>query len=454
MNSRARALVAPIYLFACLILGGSAQGIWQNMILQLAGVAIIAWAAFDGSGERLSLASRQLLLIAIGFILLVALQTIPLPPSVWATLGPRAQVADGFRAIGLAVPNEPLSLTPSATLNSMLGAIPPIAIVCAMLRLRAYRPQWIGFALIAGAVAGIALGAMQAASFNAEISPWYLYAETNVGSAVGFFANVNHMATLLVVAIPFLAAIVAAGRTKNVQRYSAIVAISAGLALVIVVGIALNGSLAGYGLALPVIAASVIVILPPASRLRLWVVGAAALLFVAAVAALEITPIGSSRIGEHATTSVQSRAQIFSTTTRAAADFMPFGSGLGSFQAVYPLYERAEDVTTEYVVHAHNDYAEVALELGAGGVALVLLFLAWWAAAVWRAWRSAEAGPFARAGAIASAAMLVHSLVDFPLRTAAIAACFGACIALLADSRAAPPKEKAQLRRKRHVEFK
>jgi len=85
MNSRARALVAPIYLFACLILGGSAQGIWQNMILQLAGVAIIAWAAFDGSGERLSLASRQLLLIAIGFILLVALQTIPLPPSVWAT---------------------------------------------------------------------------------------------------------------------------------------------------------------------------------------------------------------------------------------------------------------------------------------------------------------------------------------------------------------------------------
>jgi len=105
-------------------------------------------------------------------------------------------------------------------------------------------------------------------------------------------------------------------------------------------------------------------------------------------------------------------------------------------------------------VHAHNDYAEVALELGAGGVALVLLFLAWWAAAVWRAWRSAEAGPFARAGAIASAAMLVHSLVDFPLRTAAIAACFGACIALLADSRAAPPKEKAQLRRKRHVEFK
>jgi len=85
---------------------------------------------------------------------------------------------------------------------------------------------------------------------------------------------------------------------------------------------------------------------------------------------------------------------------------------------------------------------------------LVLLFLAWWGSAVWRAWRTTEPGPFARAAAIASAAVLVHSLADFPLRTAAIAACFGMCMALLADGRAAPPKEKQALRRKRHVEFK
>ena len=454
MNSRGRALIAPAYLFACLILGGSAQGIWQNMILQLAGVAIIAWAALDGSGERLSRASAYLLVIAIAALAIVVLQLIPLPPGIWAHLGPRAGVAEGYRALGVTAPSEPLSLTPAATLSSMLGIIPPLAMVCAMLRLRAYHPQWIAFALLAAALAGIALGAMQVASSSAELTPWYLYEDTNPGKAVGFFANVNHMATLLVIAIPFLAAVVAGGRTKNVQRYSAIVAIAAGLAIVIILGLALNGSLAGYGLALPVIAASVLVMLPPANRLRPWIVAVAGLLFIGAVAALEVTPIGSARIGEHAASSVQSRAQILSTTTRAAADFMPFGSGLGSFQAVYPLYERAEEVTPEYVVHAHNDYAEVALELGAAGIVLMLLFLAWWAAAVWRAWRSAEAGPFARAAAIASAAVLVHSLVDFPLRTAALATCFGACIALLADSRAAPPKEKTQLRRGRHVEFK
>ena len=447
-------MIAPAYLFACLILGGSAQGIWQNMVLQLAGVAIIAWAALDAGGERLSAASRYLLLIAIVAIAVIVLQLIPLPPAVWTHLGPRGRVAEGFAALGTAVPPEPLSLNPAATLDSLLSIIPPLAIVSAMVRLRAYRPQWIAIALVAGVLTGVALGAMQVASSSSELSPWYLYEDTNPGKAVGFFANVNHMATLLVMAIPFLAAIVASGRTKNMQRYSAILAIAAGLAIVVVVGLALNGSLAGYGLALPVIAASALVVLPPASRLRPWIVAIAALLFIGAVTALEITPIGSGRIGEHAATSVQSRAQILATTTSAAADFMPFGSGLGSFRAVYPLYERAEEVTTEYVVHAHNDYAEVALELGAAGIVLMLLFLGWWAVAVWRAWRSAEAGPFARAAAIASGAVLVHSVVDFPLRTAAIAACFGMCLALLADGRAAPPKEKAQLRHKRHVEFK
>jgi len=133
---------------------------------------------------------------------------------------------------------------------------------------------------------------------------------------------------------------------------------------------------------------------------------------------------------------------------------MPFGSGLGSFPSVYPLYERLEQVTPTFVNHAHNDYAEVMLELGLAGILLMLLFLAWWSAAVWRVWRTAEAGPIARAASIASAAILIHSVVDFPLRTAAIAACFGMCLALLSDTRAASSKEKSALRRTRHVEFR
>lgn len=453
MLSRARALVAPAYLFACIVLGGSAQGIWQNMLLQLAGVAIIAWAAMDAGGDRLTAAARHLLVLAIAAILVVMLQMVPLPANVWTHLGPRARIAESFAALVMPIPPEPLSVAPAAGLTALLAIIPPLAIVCAMVRLKAYRSRWLAAALIAATLAGIALGALQVAT-SALRSPWYLYDETNIGRAVGFFANVNHMGTLLVMTIPFLAAVVAAGRSAGMQRYSAIVAVAAGLAIVVVVGLALNGSLAGYGLALPVIAASALIILPAGSRLRLWVLGLAGLLVLGAVVALETTPIGSGGIGEQATSSVDSRSDILATTTRAIGDFMPFGSGLGSFQSVYPLYERPEQVTTTYVVHAHNDYAELALELGVAGVLLMLLFLAWWGAAVWRVWQRADASPFARAAAIASAAVLVHSVVDFPLRTAAIAACFGMCLALLADSRAAPPKEKKELRRRRHREIR
>jgi len=448
--SRARVLVAPCYLFACLIIGGSGQGIWQNMVLEFVGVGLIAWAAAQATGDALVSPARQALLIAILGIAVVALQLIPLPASLWPHLGARAPIADGYRALGLAVPPEPLSLTPYQSLDSLLGLIPPLAIFCAMVRLKAYRGKWIALALVAGTLAGILIGALQVAS-PADNSPWYLYSETNRGSAVGFFANANHMATLLVITIPFLAAIAAAGRTANMQRYSAVVALSAGAGLVVLVGLALNGSLAGYGLALPVLAASALILMPARGRLRLWTMILGAILVVGAVAALETAPIGGSKLGEDATSAVQSRTEILATSSRALHDFMPLGSGLGSFREVYQLYERPDQVTTTYVVHAHDDYVELALELGLAGIVVLLLFLAWWAAAVWRVWRTAEAGPFARAAAIASAAILVHSLVDFPLRTAAIAACFGMCLALLADRRAPLPTDPSDLRPTRHV---
>jgi O-antigen ligase len=422
-------------------------------MLQLAGLAIIAWAAANGGDSRLTPGTRQLLLIAMLAILVVALQLMPLPPEVWSRLGPRQNIAAGFDTLDLPRPLEPLSLNPASGLNSLLGVIPPLAIFCAMVRLRAYRPIWLAAALVVGTMAGVALGAVQVASSSAEPSQWYLYRQTNPGKGVGFFANADHMATLLVMTIPFLAAIVVAAKSRNKQRYSAIVSVVVALAIIILVGVVLNGSLAGYGLTLPVIAASAAIFMPRSSRMRPWIFSLAALLVVGSVAALESTAIGDTSIGAHATNAVQSRVEILSTTLRAIRDFLPFGSGFGSFHKVYPLYESWNQVTPTYVIHVHNDYAEIALELGLAGIVLIVLFLAWWAFAVMRVWRTAEAGPFARAAAIASAAVLVHSLVDFPLRTAAIAACFAMCLALLADSRAAQPKEKGELRSTRHVQF-
>jgi O-antigen ligase len=103
------------------------------------------------------------------------------------------------------------------------------------------------------------------------------------------------------------------------------------------------------------------------------------------------------------------------------------------------------------VIHAHDDYAELVLELGLAGVLLIVGFLACWGRMVWHAWRYAEAGIYARAAAIGSAAILVHSLVDFPLRTAAVDAVFAMCLALLVERRVAVGREKSDLWPTRHV---
>jgi O-antigen ligase len=294
------------------------------------------------------------------------------------------------------------------------------------------------------------LGALQVVSAGAN-SGWYLYPETNVGLGVGFFANANHMADLLVFALPFVAAIAAAAKGGSIQRYSALLTILGGIGMILLVGIALNGSLAGYALAVPVLAVSALIVLPPGSRWRGWLAGFAALSVIASLAGLASSSIGSTKIGQDASGSVQSREQILATTSKSIADFMPLGSGLGSFVKVYRLYESPDAVTNEYVIHAHNDYVELALELGVAGMILLLLFLGWWVSQCLAVWRKGEGGPWARAASIASGAVLVHSLVDFPLRTAAISACFAMCLALLADRRTPVRREASDLRPTRHV---
>jgi O-antigen ligase len=443
-----RKAVAPAYLFACLILGGSAQGAWQNMVLQLLGLAIIAFAAATRSTERFPRMAKPPLYLALVAIAVVVLQLVPLPPGLWLT-GGRAVIADGFKLIGRPVPPLAISVAPYDSIGTLYSFIPPLALFCAMTRLRAYEPAWIALALVLGTLAGMLLGVVQVASPGAN--HWYLYPETNFGSAVGFFANAAHMADLLVITLPFVAAFAALARIRDAQASWALRSVLAVVAVVLIAGIALNGALAGYALAAPVIMASLLIVVRPRGLWRRAIAALAGLALIGSLAALAAVGIGASRLGTNAILSVQSRHEILATTGKAIADNLPWGTGLGSFVSVYPLYENADRVTNDYVVHAHNDYAEIALELGIPGIILMIVFLGWWLAAALAPWRTPGAGPFARAASIASAAVLAHSVVDFPLRTAAIGACFAAFCALLADRRIPLKRTPGDLWATRHV---
>src|SRR5690348_5920506 len=94
--------IAPAYLLACLLLGGSAQGFWQNALLQLVGLAIIAWAALSPT-EPLARPARPLVILFAAAVVVVALQLVPLPPALWDH-GARVHVGEGFLLLGRPLP--------------------------------------------------------------------------------------------------------------------------------------------------------------------------------------------------------------------------------------------------------------------------------------------------------------------------------------------------------------
>ena len=425
MRRGVNSIIVAAYLLLCILLGGSAQGIWTNLALQLFGIALVAWAAIAAEPAEEGPTPTMLYLL-LGFAgLFVLLQLIPMPATMWTELPNRSDLADGLAVISGAPPPLPISETPYRSVMTLFAVIPSLALFVAVKLLRP-SPRWLVAAILTGMTLSIALGALQVTGGRASWA--YLYPITNTG-AVGVFANSNHMAMLLLISIPFAAALLASSkgnRSGSVQgRWTAGLAVL----ILIAVGITLNGSLAAIGLALPVLLASS-TLFPTALRWRGLVLPFAGVALFGGIAVLATTPITTYAGAE---TSAQSRQQIWGTTLVGIRDSFPTGTGLGSFEEIYRQYEDPTIVTREYVNHAHNDYLELTLELGAPGILLITLFLGWWILTAVRVWTSPLSTPFVRAATIASAAILAHSVFDYPLRTAAISAIFGVAIALMAQ---------------------
>ena len=433
-----RHFIIPAYLVLCTLLGGaSAAGYMSNLVLQVLALPIIV-AAMLRARHNMSRAARALLWLTAAMILLALVQLIPLPPGLWRGLPGRESVAHGFELLGQPVPWMPLSMKPERALASLLWLLPAFAALLGILRLGAYRATYLAWALIAVTVAAVMVGAMQLT--GGPDSPFYFYSVTNWGQGVGFFANSNHMATLLLCVIPFLAALhaeVLGGGPRAMQRSSGIIVILAGVGMIILVGLAINQSLAGLGLAVPVIGASLVLVRYRRKALPAWAPIAGALLTAAAVAAIFVAPLGSGAFSESARSSSDSRGTSIAITGEAALEHFPLGSGLGTFVDIYRTHEDPLTVDTAYMNHAHSDLAEIALETGLPGLILVVLLLVWWGGRAWKIWGGDQQRPdhFARAATIATGAIIAHSLVDYPLRTAAISVLFAICLALMAEPR-------------------
>jgi len=111
--------------------------------------------------------------------------------------------------------------------------------------------------------------------------------------------------------------------------------------------------------------------------------------------------------------------------------------GMGDFVPAFVADERLESIWPSLPNRAHNDFLELACEAGIAGL-LALSAISWILIRSLRAKLKTETGlPAALAvfGAASLSILALHSLVDYPFRSMALA-CLGAvCAGLLLSSR-------------------
>ena len=107
------------------------------------------------------------------------------------------------------------------------------------------------------------------------------------------------------------------------------------------------------------------------------------------------------------------RFTVWQASITAFRDFPIFGAGLGTYQYVFPAYKPLG--IRMFYQHAHNDYVELLVELGAIGVALLVLLLFTAGQTILRGeWDERES--YLKAGFVASlVSMAVFSIFDFNL---------------------------------------
>lgn len=439
MNFPMGQILVLAYLFLVLLLGGaSAAGFGGNTALQLLGAALIAWTLW---GDRRAVQTQTgLQIFLVGLAAVAALQFLPLPPFLWHLLPGRAAIAKGYDLAGMAHPWLTLSLNPWGTLQSLVWWIPAFALFVTMRSNHAPATRHIVWVIAAVAYASVVLAGVQVLQDSA-----YLYAITNRGNGVGLFANSNHQGTFMLVTIVIVAAQwiydtnIRQKTRLPIPRHFQLIALLAPLIL----GVIMSASLACTLLLMPVLA-GVFLLYRPQARINWVAMGAAVLAFMVGLVWLLASGLVANDLMSQSGTAGISRGEFLANGLRMISDFAPFGSGLGTFRELYPWYEEQARVSTTYVNHAHNDLLELVIETGLFGLVLLALFGRWLGATAWKCWNGNRQETILAQGAtLAIAAMLAHSLVDYPLRTAAISSLMALCCVIA--RRSPEPREPARV---------
>ena len=432
-NQKSVLILATVVLFLACLLGGG-QGFFGDVLAQLAAIVLLAACLFNSQSE-FKTASNTTRRLSLSFFTIVVfvplLQLYPWPNSNEAALAMQLDLQQA----GVQMASTSLNKTYGAE-RALWGLLPACAIFFAGLQLPANYRYRLLMVLAVIVTLNILLGFAQLAQGNH--SPLRLYTITNVSEAVGFFANRNHFASLLMMYSPLSVAITAWWTHQRASKLSVqpMLIIGGGLFCVLVIlaivvarsraGLLLG--LLGFLLSIPAIFA-----LPRRPGMK------RTLSLVVVFSAIAAIHFGSTGILSRLDQGVgdNTRSEMTQISIEAGKAYAPMGSGLGTFRQAYAPFEarHEESIDRALTNHAHNDYVELWLEAGYPGLFAIVVFCLLFLALGLRVWRQPKKTDLfdvllSRVAWIGILLAMLHSYVDYPLRTTANSTVFALLLAL------------------------
>lgn len=371
--------------------GGTTQRLWTDHILQIVLLPAMVVGFYNFDKWRLDTLTKMLVLTVI---FLCLLQFLPFNP-----YGPFTATEN------LVPPPRFWTMSAQGSLESILVTIPLLGLFVYVSCFGEYEQQLLIRFIFLGFAINLVSGVIEL-SYGTDVRIEGVLPFT---IRSGLFANENHFSTLVFMMIPLLA-----WRfmwcSKRPLIYIAIALLLVGFLFAV-------GSRAGMGISA---ALAVFCLFWKATEKEGLIirVGALAVLIALAVISFSFLESGSALEGDL-------RLVFYKNTLKAIAEHWVTGTGLGTFVFIYPMFEPKEDIVRVYANHAHNDYLELLLEIG------FLFFIPLMALFFFQLFRHAMRNALTQAATLSVLAVLLHSLVDYPLRTMAIATTFTVLLAII-----------------------
>ena len=415
--------------------GGASRADVQSLVI-LRPLSVIVCALGLMTLRREHLEGRGLLLgWAAAIFMLTLLHLLPLPPAIWQSLAGRQDMVDVEKISGLSQIWRPLTLTPINGLHALNSLFVPLAVILLGAQLTrnelfALLPVVIGLTTLSGL-----LGVLQV--IGDPKSSLYFYAITNNGSAVGFFANRNHAATLLALLFPMLAIFASSAKNEaDATRMRRVIAPA--IAIVLVPLILVTGSRSGLASALIGLVAAAMLYRQPSyrhngqrekpDRFKAYAgVAGLGLITLAFITYFFARAEAIERLLKKSS-GVDDRTDFWTASIDLLYKYLAWGSGSGSFADAYRVVEPNRLLDTTYLNRAHNDWLETAITFGLPGIIILLAMLLGFSVRGHRLRRGANgitrAVVFGRLALVMMAMIGIASLADYPLRTPIIMGIF------------------------------